>query len=502
MLVSGMESGTVSSRAPRRCICTASSRPMCLPFSRVQQAVLGGLVTAVAPFSNQYRESKKGEIMRPSKRVLVALALGVPTLAAIVLAPVVGLAVRGAAAAPRGHTLYAGASAGTNASCASPGFTSVQTAVDAATDGTTVYLCGTTPYAEQVIIANKSLTLTGDAGASITAPSAFPGSEVSRLPAQFAGDNLVVPQAIVVIWGGSANVTIDGLAVSGPLPGNGGCAEQEFGVLVLGGASATLTHDQVLNAQDSNAALNGCQFGVGIQVGRRYWPRTDFSAFLVENFIGHASISDTAVSGYAKNGITVDGPGSTADLRAATVTGGGRHTQLGDLVAQNGIQISRGATGSVRDSTVSGNTYSGPLAASSTGILVYGGCGDPLAIGVQLVHNTLANNDIGVALNNYSADCTGPATSATQGKATNNTISDDAVSNMCQAGYTGCGGFVTYQVGINDVGNGDKLDGNKISGIGYLNAANDPANGIYILPIDSGISFPNDNAKIHGNQTR
>ena len=59
-------------------------------------------------------------------------------------------------------------------------------------------------------------------------------------------------------------------------------------------------------------------------------------------------------------------------------------------IAQNGIQISTGATGVVIRSTISGNNYTGTGEASSTGILVYGGgasCsgGDPQS---GLVRNT------------------------------------------------------------------------------------------------------------------
>jgi hypothetical protein len=432
------------------------------------------------------RKEQKGEVMKPSKRILISLAIGIPSLGALVVALAAGLLAHGAFAAAK--TVYVGG-------CGAPNYSSVQAAVNAAGNGYTVYVCSGT-YSEQVIIANKALTLTGAPGATIQAPSVFPSSP--SLPAQFASDGLFVPQAIVVVWGSSSNVTISSLTVQGVLPGNGGCAEQEFGVLVIDGATATISNDRVLDARDSNPALYGCQFGVGIQVGRRYWPTANFGDFLVENFVGHATITGATVSGYQKNGITIDGPGSTADVRDTTVQGGGRVP----YIAQNGIQISRGATGSVRTSAITGDAYTGPNLASSVGILVYGGCGDPLDIGVQFVNNTLTNNDVGVSFNNYSDDCSGPASVETLGKVTNNSITNDAVTNFCPYGYVGCAGYVTYQVGIDDVGNGDKLDGNKISGSGYVNPANDPPNGIYILPIDSGISFPNANAKIHGNQVR
>src|SRR5712692_6966682 len=155
-----------------------------------------------------------------------------------------------------GVTLYVGQSVGLNSSCSSPGFTSVQTAVDVANPGATVYLCGATPYAEQVII-TKALTLTGDPGASIVAPNPFPASAtyIGRLPSQFTTDNLFVPQTVVTVWGANANVKIKNLIIAGVMPGNGGCGEQEFGVLVIAGGTATLVGDKVNDIRDTNSAL-------------------------------------------------------------------------------------------------------------------------------------------------------------------------------------------------------------------------------------------------------
>src|SRR5690348_8005366 len=150
-----------------------------------------------------------------------------------------------------GVTLYVGSFIGLNSGCSSPGFTSVQTAVDVANPGATVYLCGTTPYAEQVII-TKSITLTGDSGAGIVAPNPFPATSPTRLPPQFTTDNLFVPQADVIVWGSSANVKINNLIIEGVMPGNGGCAEQEFGLLVIDNGTVTLNRDHINDIRDSN----------------------------------------------------------------------------------------------------------------------------------------------------------------------------------------------------------------------------------------------------------
>jgi len=389
-------------------------------------------------------------------------------------------------------TLYVGQTIGTNSSCASPGFTSIQTAVDVANPGDIIYLCGTTPYAEQVII-TKALTLTGDPGASIVAPGPFPSTSLTRLPPQFTTDNLFVPQAIVIIWGASANVKISNLIIAGVMPGNGGCAENEFGVLVIDGGTTTLVGDKVNDIRDTNASLYGCQFGVAIQIGREYWPTADFSAYKTENFVGHATIKNTSVSGYQKNGITVDGPGTTANLFTDTVNGAGQtDTTLSPFNGQNGIQISRGANNvQVQGTTVTGNAYTGGGGASATGILVYGGncyeSATPLTTGTKILHNTLQNNDIGVALSNLNGNsnnqCVLPIT-PTNIKANSNHITNIAVTNV--SGYNLFNYPGGYQAGISDEGYGDQMDYNQICGVGYTPVSPPP----YLSMIDVAATNP------------
>ena len=379
-----------------------------------------------------------------------------------------------------GITLYVGSFIGLNTGCSSPGFTSIQSAVDIAPIGATVYLCGTTPYAENVII-QKSITLTGDPGATITAPGTF-STPLSRLPFAFTTDSLFVPQAIVIIWGSGVNVKIKNINIAGVMPGNGGCAEDEFGVLVIDGGNATLSGDTVKDIRDTNSSLYGCQFGVGIQIGRQYWPTADFSNFLVEDFVGHAYIAKTTVTGYQKNGITVDGPGTTATLSYNTVNG---DTTLSPIIAQNGIQISRGASAKAYHNTVTGNSYTGSGVASSGGILVYGGSCDgpatPLTTGTSVQQNTLQNNDVGVFISNLSLDnnslCSLPIT-ATNVVAKYNVISNIAVTNTSGTNLLGFPGG--YQAGISDEGNSDQMIKNQICGIGYTSVTPPP----YLSTID------------------
>ncbi len=397
-------------------------------------------------------------------------------------------------------TLYVGSFVGTNSSCQSPGFTSVQTAVDVANPGDIVYLCGTTPYTEQVFI-TKQLTLTGDSGASLQAPSSYPPPDYSRLPPQFSTDNLFVPQTVLFIWGSSANVKVKNITISGVMPGNGSCADNEFGVLAIDGATVSLTGDQVLNIHDSNSALYGCQFGVGIQIGREYWPTSDFSSYPVEDFTATATISHTVVSGYQKNGITVDGPDTSANLSYNTVSGAGRNdTSFSPIIAQNGIQIGRGATGSALNNIVSNNTYTGSGGASSGGILVFGGpCGDasttPLTTKIQVGTNTLQDNDVGIYLSNLIVDkngyCALPPT-ATKNKAFGNHITSSAASNT--SGYNLFNEPGGYQAGISEEGNSDQMTTNSICGVGYTPLPQPP-------PYLSHIDVAGTNPILKGNNT-
>jgi hypothetical protein len=50
------------------------------------------------------------------------------------------------------------------------------------------------------------------------------------------------------------DVKVNGLTVSGPITGNASCAEQEFGILALGG-KLKLKDDSVLDIHDVNPAL-------------------------------------------------------------------------------------------------------------------------------------------------------------------------------------------------------------------------------------------------------
>lgn len=369
-----------------------------------------------------------------------------------------------------GITRYVGPNPiGGDTSCAFPGYNSVQAAVTAANPGDTIHVC-TGTYAESVVV-TKNLTLIGDAGATLsTPPAAIPYSE---LPPQFTTDNLANPQANVVVWGTGVRVSISNLTITGPFTTNG-CADDIYGILVIDGGAITVTNDQVQNIESNNSGYLGCQYGIGIQIGREYWPVAGYTGnYVTENFKGTATITNSRVIGYQKNGITIDSMGSQATVSASTITGAGQV----NYIAQNGIQVSRGATGKLNNNTISGNQYTGTGFSYATGVLLFGGCGDPLVIGEIISGNRVTNNDVGIDMLNYDSTCTVPVTTATNDQATSNKASNSADTNI--SGFTPTQG---YQSGIADVGFGDKITNNTISHAGYKFQIT-PS--IVVIPIDT-----------------
>src|SRR5205085_5907195 len=178
------------------------------------------------------------------------------------------------------------------------------------------------------------------------------------------------------------------------------------------------------------------------------------------------AISGNAVYLYQKGGIVANGSNATVSIGANTVKGRGPIP----YIAQNGIQISRGGAGMIMRNNVTGHSYTGPGGASSSGILIFGGCGDELITGVRIVKNVVGSsvaadgNDMGVALANYDPTCSMAPTTATNNKAINNTITNTELTNTSGQGTVVMGG---YQAGVYESGNNDKVINNDISGAGY-----------------------------------
>jgi hypothetical protein len=233
----------------------------------------------------------------------------------------------------------------------------IQAAVNQVDSGGSV-LVAAGSYPEQVTI-TKTLSLTGTAGAAgptILAPATLP-------PASNPDS------AIVKISGAGVNAELTGFTVMGPGPA--GCGSILAGIFVRDDAYAHIHHNRILDIRDN--PLSGCQNGIGILIGR-----TALSSS------GAATLNDNLVAGYQKAGIVVSYGSSSAAITGNTVRGIGPTS----LIAQNGIQVSSGATAAISGNTIDAHSYT-PFSYISTGVLLYGADADTTG-------NTISEAQVGI----------------------------------------------------------------------------------------------------------
>jgi len=118
-------------------------------------------------------------------------------------------------------------------------------------------------------------------------------------------------------------------------------------------------------------------------------------------------VIDCTISGYQKNGMALNGAYLTANVDGCQVTGYGPAS----FIAQNGIQLGYGATGSIGEATtntITGHSYT-PHDWAASGILVYGTSGT-----VEIKNNVVSENSEGIYCVDASAIIEGNDVSATQ----------------------------------------------------------------------------------------
>jgi hypothetical protein len=240
-----------------------------------------------------------------------------------------------------------------DAAAATP-YTSIQAAITAAASGDTVVVCPGT-YNEQPVV-DKPLRLSGRGDATVR-PSPMVDNTTSLTSGAALAAALLVRDA--------AGVVVEALAVDGADNGGTGCANNPVGIYFRH-ASGTVQDVAVRNMR-LGPGLEGCQGGLAV---------------LVQSAAGGTSavvVQDSSVHDYQKNGITASGPGTTLTARRNRVTGLGPTPHI----AQNGIQVSGGATGSVEDNTIANHVWTGctPEACAfvSTNLLVFE-AGEGLAV--------------------------------------------------------------------------------------------------------------------------
>lgn len=255
-------------------------------------------------------------------------------------------------------------------------FNTISAAVAAAHPGDQISVCPGT-YQEQVLVNKANLTL----------ESAQPLQATIKAPHS---------QIVAIVQITARNDTLKGFTITNS--GQTSSANSiQYGVYVLDGGSADVERNDISDISD--APISGDQNGVAVEAGDSTVPTT-----------GSVILKQNTIENYQKNGVTIDGSGSYGDIEQNTITGVGPTS----VTAQNGVQISDGASGTIRDNTVSNNVYS-PGTVSSTGVLFY------CAASTDSENNTVSTNDTGI----YDAAGTSngcPATPKSKATMKGNTI--------------------------------------------------------------------------------
>jgi hypothetical protein len=269
--------------------------------------------------------------------------------------------------------------------CKTAQYTDIQSAIDAASNGDSIQVCaGTYPGQLEVDKSVKILSVTRRA-AIITAP------------AQLSANQTVVNFKGPYPAGQSAQLS-KFVVDAETLPEHGAsCDGDIWGVRLVQGAKATINDNEIINARPSDDALLGCQYGIALAVGGYYDPDND--GVPSARTTGDGTLNNNDIHGYAKLGMYIDNDGTKAIAKGNHIAGDGCVA----YVAQNGVQVSRGAKGTLQTNVIENNCYSEPEGVDdyyAAGILMYRAGAGSLIGGAKAqpdaLGNTLNNNDYGL----------------------------------------------------------------------------------------------------------
>jgi hypothetical protein len=400
----------------------------------------------------------------------------------------------GAASASTTLWVASGPASPPGTSCPQPGYNTIQAAINAAPLGATIRVCEGT-YTEQLQITH-GLKIKAQGIVKVKLP-ATPANSTTACDTAKGTEKFQPDQDLVVLCGSGGNeesVLMEGEVAGGlTFEANwpeGTCDESLFGILVAGGSKLNLKNASVVAA--GAVPLNGCQGGVGIQVGMAWTEPVETA---------RATLTKARVSGYQKNGITVDGEGSRAIIKKSAVIGAGPTP----FIAQNGIQVSNGAYANILSTEVTGNECNDAAApcgpdslheTQSTGVLFF--CA---ASGSIVTKSTINENDVGV----YYADSSASPPASPQVTVSDDTLNNDRFESVLLDQGSALvnsdhmtGGNVGVQVlqyagqsyGDNSTGSGDVFMAMKVWGVQGYSDEN---------PADHPGSFKITSSKISGN---
>jgi hypothetical protein len=231
---------------------------------------------------------------------------------------------------------------------------------------------------------------------SVTDPATKPSLDVNGvagvcIPTPFIRDGRVLTAAVLGTAAPISRTIIDATGCDIGIyyaPGTTGSVDQSsiagasyFGI-VNHAAHVDVTNSSVSNIGDR--PFSGAQHGNAIIYTTENQVIDPITGVITVVAAGSTSgaISGNQVSLYQKGGIVVRGAGASADILDNEVKGLGPVS----FIAQNGIQVSFGGSGVVRENVVSDNDYT-PPDVTACGILLF------QAAGVKVQQNTYFDNE-------------------------------------------------------------------------------------------------------------
>ncbi|MHB1887466.1 MAG: right-handed parallel beta-helix repeat-containing protein, partial [Acidimicrobiales bacterium] len=297
----------------------------------------------MTPLFEDRRWTRRGEVWRRGqhRRSRVHHLL----MSFVLLAGLLGgtLVAAGSASAST-TTLYVGPGGGSG-NCASPGYSAIQSAVNAASSGDTVQVCAGA-YPEQVTI-NKSLTLLGDPGGTTVGPGpnapALDGTGAAGKGIAIEANDVTVSGIVIQNYNTLGTVEPDGIALCDVnnvtishdrIDNNnyGITIDQQLGSNCSNTTTGTSSNVQVLDNVITHSLWpascspnSGCDFEGGIAVTSWYSVGTNLT------------ISGNQIENQNRNGI-LTGPGSGVQITDNTVSNSGWEAIEADDTASAVIQ--------------------------------------------------------------------------------------------------------------------------------------------------------------------
>jgi parallel beta-helix repeat protein len=215
---------------------------------------------------------------------------------------------------------------------------SIQRGIDAASPSDTINVKAGT-FTESLSI-DKSVVIIGQGDTTILRAAA-------AIPNRFTTS---VDNHPIVFVSGGAKPTIRSMKIDGLGNGN---ANSRFEGIAFYNAGGTVDHVTLTGIR--NNPLDGVQSGMAIYANNS------------DGVSRGLTISNNTISDYQSNGMALSGVGLGVDVFGNTLSGAG----AASVIAQRGIEINSGASGSVHGNTISGNSR-GIFSSGSAGVLIEG----------------------------------------------------------------------------------------------------------------------------------